>query len=273
MNPRAPESHDGPRRRPRRAAPGLQQLPWRRLTNPFRPLEILSADQVEAIHRASLRILAEIGVEVLGDRALDAFARRRRDASTARTAASGSIPTRSRRSSRPRPSEFDAPRAQPRAEHRVRWLEPRLRRGRRAGLRQRPRSRPARRQLRRLRRLRPAHRRARRHPPGGRRPARADRPAGRDAPPRHVPDLRGRARQDVAVPRASARVRSTTRSRSPASSAASTATTLAPRAVADDGHQHELAAPPRRPDGRRPDRDGRSTASRSWPRRSRWPAR
>ncbi len=29
---------------------------------------------MEAIHRASLRILAEIGIEVLGDRALDAFA-------------------------------------------------------------------------------------------------------------------------------------------------------------------------------------------------------
>jgi trimethylamine--corrinoid protein Co-methyltransferase len=64
----------GPRRRPRRAAPGLEQLPWRRLVNPFRPLEILSADEVETIHRASLRIVAEIGLEVLGDRALDAFA-------------------------------------------------------------------------------------------------------------------------------------------------------------------------------------------------------
>ena len=66
--------HGGPRRRPRRAAPGLTQLPWRRLVNPFRPLEILSADQVEAIHRSSLRILAEIGMEVLGGRALDALA-------------------------------------------------------------------------------------------------------------------------------------------------------------------------------------------------------
>ena len=66
--------HGGPRRRPRRAAPGLTQLPWRPLVNPFRPLEILSADQVEAIHRSSLRILAEIGMEVLGGRALDALA-------------------------------------------------------------------------------------------------------------------------------------------------------------------------------------------------------
>jgi trimethylamine--corrinoid protein Co-methyltransferase len=68
------DRHNGPRRRPRRAAPGINQLPWRRLVNPFRPLEILSLDQVETIHRASLRILAEIGMEVLGDRALDAFA-------------------------------------------------------------------------------------------------------------------------------------------------------------------------------------------------------
>ncbi len=70
--PEQPEAH---RRRQRRPAPGISQLPWRRLVNPFRPLEILSADQVETIHRASLRILAEIGMEVLGDRALDAFAR------------------------------------------------------------------------------------------------------------------------------------------------------------------------------------------------------
>ena len=65
---------DGPRRRPRRTTPGVRQLPWRRLVNPYRPVEILSADQVEAIHVASLRILDEIGMEVLGERALDALA-------------------------------------------------------------------------------------------------------------------------------------------------------------------------------------------------------
>jgi trimethylamine--corrinoid protein Co-methyltransferase len=67
-------SPEATRRRPRRAAPGIRQLPWRRLVNPYRPVEILSEDQVATIHRASLRILAEIGMEVLGDRALDAFA-------------------------------------------------------------------------------------------------------------------------------------------------------------------------------------------------------
>ena len=71
-SPQPPEAHH---RRPRRPAPGLARLPWRTLTNPFRPVEILSGDQVETIHRASLRILAEVGIEVLGDRALDAFVR------------------------------------------------------------------------------------------------------------------------------------------------------------------------------------------------------
>jgi trimethylamine--corrinoid protein Co-methyltransferase len=61
------------RRRPRRTAAGIAQVPWRRLENPFRPVEILSADHVQAVHDASLRILAEIGMEVLSDRALDAF--------------------------------------------------------------------------------------------------------------------------------------------------------------------------------------------------------
>jgi trimethylamine--corrinoid protein Co-methyltransferase len=63
------------RRRPRREVAGVAQLPWRRLRNPFRPIEIVSADELQAVHLASLRILAEIGVEVLGDRAFDTLAR------------------------------------------------------------------------------------------------------------------------------------------------------------------------------------------------------
>jgi trimethylamine---corrinoid protein Co-methyltransferase len=62
------------RRRPRRSGGGVPQLPFRRLVNPFTPLEVLSTDQLEEIHRASLRILAEVGVEVLGDRAVDRLA-------------------------------------------------------------------------------------------------------------------------------------------------------------------------------------------------------
>src|SRR5690348_14681236 len=63
------------RRRPRRTGDGaVPQVPWRRLVNPFRPLEVVSADELEAIHGASLRILSEIGLECLGEDVLDAFA-------------------------------------------------------------------------------------------------------------------------------------------------------------------------------------------------------
>src|SRR5215212_10652110 len=58
-------------RRERRSAGGIPRLPWRRIVNRFRPVEILSADHVEAIHEAGLRILRDVGVEVLGGRAID----------------------------------------------------------------------------------------------------------------------------------------------------------------------------------------------------------
>ncbi len=64
-------------RNPRRIGGTIPRLPWRRIVNPYTPLEILSADQVEAIHRAALSILRDIGVEVLGGRALDHFGRAR----------------------------------------------------------------------------------------------------------------------------------------------------------------------------------------------------
>jgi len=49
----------------------LAQLPWCRLRNPYRPVEILSDDQVEAIHQASLTILEEIGMDFLHPEALE----------------------------------------------------------------------------------------------------------------------------------------------------------------------------------------------------------
>ncbi|MGH6932056.1 MAG: trimethylamine methyltransferase family protein, partial [Dongiaceae bacterium] len=51
--------------RERRVATRLPQLPWREIALPYRPYEVLSADQVEAIHLGSLRVLEEIGMEVL----------------------------------------------------------------------------------------------------------------------------------------------------------------------------------------------------------------
>lgn len=53
----------------------LPQIPWRQVTIPHKPLENLSADQIEAIHLTSLRILEELGIEVMSTRALDLFAR------------------------------------------------------------------------------------------------------------------------------------------------------------------------------------------------------
>jgi trimethylamine---corrinoid protein Co-methyltransferase len=53
------------RREERRAQrqPGIHQPPWRRLVRPYRPVEVLDEDQVEAIHDASMRILEDHGIE------------------------------------------------------------------------------------------------------------------------------------------------------------------------------------------------------------------
>jgi trimethylamine--corrinoid protein Co-methyltransferase len=48
----------------------IAQLPWADVVNPYAPMEILSADQIEAIHLTSLRILEELGMEVMSARAL-----------------------------------------------------------------------------------------------------------------------------------------------------------------------------------------------------------
>ncbi len=57
-------------RRERRGR-GLQQLPWRRVTNPYEPIRVLSDDQIHAIHDASMRILEEIGMDFLHPEALE----------------------------------------------------------------------------------------------------------------------------------------------------------------------------------------------------------
>ncbi len=55
-------------RRERRSRGGaLKQLPWRSYRNPYKPIEAISADQLEAIHNASLRVLEEIGIDFLDE--------------------------------------------------------------------------------------------------------------------------------------------------------------------------------------------------------------
>ncbi len=58
--------------RSRRTSGQAAQLPWHNAINRLPPTELLSTDQIEAIHLASLRVLAETGMRVL-----DAGARER----------------------------------------------------------------------------------------------------------------------------------------------------------------------------------------------------
>ena len=44
---------------------GIEQLPWRQPVNPYAPMEILSADQLESIHLASLDLLENHGMRFL----------------------------------------------------------------------------------------------------------------------------------------------------------------------------------------------------------------
>jgi trimethylamine--corrinoid protein Co-methyltransferase len=62
-----------PRRRPDRTADrggSFQQPAWRAVANPYRPVEVLSADQIESIHEASLTVLEELGMDFLSEEAL-----------------------------------------------------------------------------------------------------------------------------------------------------------------------------------------------------------
>ncbi|MES1150340.1 MAG: trimethylamine methyltransferase family protein [Dongia sp.] len=59
---------DSTRRRERRApSTGIRQLPFARVENRYPPIQLLSADEIESIHRASLRLLQEVGMEVMHD--------------------------------------------------------------------------------------------------------------------------------------------------------------------------------------------------------------
>src|SRR5690242_4542773 len=58
-------------RRERRTVGGVKQLPWRTYRNPYRPMEVLTEEQIERIHDASMRILEEFGIEFLDAQARD----------------------------------------------------------------------------------------------------------------------------------------------------------------------------------------------------------
>ena len=58
-------TRDAGRRRERRGRGGIKQTPWRHYQVPYKPVEILSADQIEAIHDSSLKVLEEIGMRAV----------------------------------------------------------------------------------------------------------------------------------------------------------------------------------------------------------------
>ena len=60
-------------RRQRSTEAPLSQLEWQDIRNHMAPLAALSADQIEAIHNASLRLLEEYGLEVMSAEARELF--------------------------------------------------------------------------------------------------------------------------------------------------------------------------------------------------------
>lgn len=78
-------TRDGGRRRARQGAGareglrgvsgGLRQLPWAVPQNPYRPLEVLTPEQVEAVVDTAFRILEEVGMDFLHPEALDILGR------------------------------------------------------------------------------------------------------------------------------------------------------------------------------------------------------
>ena len=71
------ERAEGRRRRAARAERkpgGIAQRPWKQIEYLYQPLQILSADHVEAIHNTALKILSDVGMKVLSTRARTAYA-------------------------------------------------------------------------------------------------------------------------------------------------------------------------------------------------------
>lgn len=64
---------EGSARATRRAARGggsIHQLPWRQVSNPYHPIEVVDAEGIDLIHRASLEVLATTGMDFLHSEAL-----------------------------------------------------------------------------------------------------------------------------------------------------------------------------------------------------------
>ncbi len=69
MSGRRGGGREGRAARRKAAASATFDYAWRNWVNPYPPVEQFSADQIEAIHQASLRVLKETGIRVLSDEA------------------------------------------------------------------------------------------------------------------------------------------------------------------------------------------------------------
>jgi trimethylamine---corrinoid protein Co-methyltransferase len=68
-----PRRKRGAERTSNRGPAAIPQLPLRNVRNPYPPMALLSDDQIEAIHEASMHILENFGIEVMSSRALALF--------------------------------------------------------------------------------------------------------------------------------------------------------------------------------------------------------
>ena len=69
-SPVADRSRSAARNRRRDGTPAaVSQMPWQQPRNPYRPVEAVSVDELEAIHMASLTVLEEIGMDVINQEA------------------------------------------------------------------------------------------------------------------------------------------------------------------------------------------------------------
>ena len=198
-----------------------QQPPWAQPRMRYRPTEVVSADELEAIHIGSLRVLSEIGMDFLDAEAREVL--RAAGAQTDRGLAARAVrPGHGHRAHQDRARDVHPARLEPGARPGARRRLGRVRDGRQPAQRRRPRPRPADRQPRRLPEPAPPGPVAQLGPLPGRLPGRAGRhPPRRPPPPRH---LRRADADGQADPRLQPRARSATStpSRWSASRAAST---------------------------------------------------
>ena len=63
----------GRRSKAGRSGGGIPQLPWQRVTNPYPPMQLLNEEQMDKLHSTSMRILSELGIQVMGEKVMKIF--------------------------------------------------------------------------------------------------------------------------------------------------------------------------------------------------------